>query len=75
MRRLRKVHISVSEDFYNLLNKHRIEYSSNVKKNTGINRDITLTNFTEIIARNKVIFPKIKINLFNNVKEQKSRRL
>lgn len=74
MRRLRKVHILVNEDFYRLLDDHRMKVNNHIRKVTGVNRNMTMVSFTEVMARNKIIFPKINMKLFNNAKKQKGRR-
>jgi len=66
MRRIRKVTIAVSEDFYNLLEKERNKESIKYNKFVGGNRTISFPVITQIIATRAN-------NLFYNVKQKRRR--
>ena len=75
MRRLRTVHIKVSENFYRFLEAEKNKFKEDISNKTGFRKDITTVNFTNLLANNKIIFPKIKIGGLNEFKKQKSRRI
>jgi len=70
MRRIRRIRIAVSEDFYNILEKQRQEISSKMSKRIGIPQSLTITSLTELMAANAK-FPKLNIKAFKNVKQKR----
>ena len=50
MRRIRKVTIAVSENFYNLLNQERERVSKEYSKHIGFRKDVSLFAVTENLA-------------------------
>lgn len=75
MRRLRTVSIKVSENFYRFLEAEKNKFKEDISNRTGFKKDITTVNFTNIMANNKIIFPKIKIGGLNGFQKQKRRRI
>jgi hypothetical protein len=75
MRRKRAVRISVSEDFYRILESEKNKFQQQLNSKMGIHKNITTTNFTDIIANKKIIFPRIKIGGIDEFKKQKRRRI
>jgi hypothetical protein len=58
MRRIKKVHVMVSEDFYNLLNHNRAKWSNKVYKEVGLKKQepLTFPLYTDWLAKN-IKFP------------------
>lgn len=51
MRRIRKVHVLVSSNFYDILENERRKLSNKVNSKCGINRNISFPSFTEMLAQ------------------------
>lgn len=75
MRRLRPVQIKVSPNFYRWMESEKRKLSEEINRKTGFRKDISIINFTDILANNKIIFPKIKIGGLDEFKKQKRRRI
>lgn len=73
MRRLKPVCIMVSNNFYRELEKQRILLKENLKRKTGIDKNISIVATTEIIAKNRRVFPKINLGGIFSDKRKKSR--
>jgi len=67
MMRRKTVTIKVGQSFYDILEKRR----QALQKKVGYKKNITQTNFTELLAKKGIKFPKININIPKNVKRKK----
>ena len=71
MRRIRRITIQVSEGFYNMLEKERANVNVKLNKKMGIPKNLTITNFTEMLANQRAKIPKLNISAFKNVKKKR----
>jgi len=67
---IKSVQISVSESFYNIFEAERKKVETNNKKN-GLVKPLTNTAFTAMLAKNKMTFPPLKVNLLTPRKIKK----
>jgi hypothetical protein len=71
MRRIRRVHLIASQNFYDLLEAHK----NKIQKRIGLQKKIPFPIFTEMLARSKMQLPLPKFDVIGlkNVKRKKSR--
>lgn len=65
--RRKTVHIKVSSNFYDLLERRRQQF----QKKIGFRKNITQTNFTELLMKSGLKLPKINLGVFKNDKRKK----
>ena len=73
MRRIRKVHIFVSEDFYKILEDNRKKTEQRLRTGSMLNKGLSNPMFTQLLANNKIKLPEITFNFNKNAKIKKRR--
>ena len=71
MRKIRKVSILVSENFYNKLNQERKEFDNEIRKNVGITKEVSFPSYTELIAMQKKKLLNLNTGVFKNAKQKR----